>query len=281
MNAGIGGATAPATAERALLAHRVEGVAGGEPVVLLNGGLMSLAGWDRIAPAFVARCRLVRCDFRGQLLSPGPPPQSLDGHVADLLALLDALEIARIHLVGTSFGALVAVRFAARHAERAASLSAIAATDRITPEAWAETARMRELARAAAAGGDGGRVLDFLLPRAYTPEYLGAQSAAMRIYRHWVAALPAAWFQGLDGILSVLEGLDLTGDLAAIRCPALVLAAEGDRTFPPERARALAAGIADCRLVLLPGGSHSLVVEQPERVAGIVLELLPSLRAAT
>lgn len=258
-----------------LLTHRVTGQ--GEPLLLLNGGLMSIAAWDRIVGPLEASFQVVRCDFRGQLLSPGEPEPLLSAHVEDVIRLLDALGLERVHLAGVSLGGLVGTLLAALHPERARSLAVITSTERVTPAMWEETAEMRQIAREAAEGGDGGRVLDFLLPRTYTAEYLEAQRTAMGFYRQWVAALPAVWFRGLAAILSSLEGLDLTPHLGAIRCPTLIVAAAGDRTFPPEHARALAAGIAGSRLEIVPGGSHGLIVEQSEQVMEILLGFLRSL----
>lgn len=260
-----------------VLAHRVAGE--GPPLVLLNGGLMSIGSWDRIAAALEESFQVVRCDFRGQLLSPGEAEPRLEAHVEDVVRLLDFLGIERAHLVGASYGALTGTLLAALHPDRPLSLAAITTTDRVTPGMWEETAQMREITREAAEGGDGGRVLDFLLPRTYTAEYLEAQSTAFGFYRHWVAALPAVWFRGIAAILSSLEGLDLRPHLGAIRCPTLVLAAEGDRTFPPEHSRALATAIPGARLEIVPGGSHGLIVEQPERVLESLLPFLKSLES--
>jgi 3-oxoadipate enol-lactonase len=258
-----------------VLTHRVSGE--GEPLLLLNGGLMSIAAWDKIAAPLEGRFQVVRCDFRGQLLSPGEPEPRLEAHVADVIALLDHLDIERAHLAGVSYGALVALRLAAMHPERVLSVAAVSTADRITPRIWKETAEMREIALEAAAGGDGGRVLDFLLPRTYTAAYLESQNTAMGFYRQWVAALPVVWYRGLAALLASMQGLDLTPHLGAIRCPVLIVGAEGDRTFPPEHSRALADGIAGSRLVIEPGGSHGFIVEHSERVQEILLDFFSSL----
>jgi 3-oxoadipate enol-lactonase len=249
------------------------------PLLLLNGGLMTIASWDRIVGPLEAGFQVVRCDFRGQLLSPGVPEPRLEAHVADVVGLLDTLGLERVHVAGVSLGGLVGTLLAARHPERVRSLGVITSTERITPAMWEEPAQMRQITREAAEGGDGGRVLDFLLPRTYTAEYLEAQSHAHGFYRQWMAGLPAVWFEGLAGILSALEGLDLTPHLGAIRCPTLILGAEGDRTFPPEHSRALAAGIPGARLEIVPGGCHGLIIEQADRVLEILLGFLQSLDA--
>lgn len=260
-----------------LLKSRTDGE--GEPVLLLNGGLMSLAAWQPVAALLKPRFRVVRCDFRGQLLSPGEAPPSLDVHAGHVLELLDALGIERVHLAGTSFGGLVAIRIAARHPDRALSLAAIAASDRITPEVREMTSTARRLALAAAAGEDGGRLLDHMTPWMHAPAFREEQAEVLAFQRLWVSALPPVWFRGIAAILEAVEEIDLGPELGAIRCPALVLAAAEDRTFPLERSRALAAGIPGARLEVVPGG-HGLVIESPGRVAESLLAFLdtPSFR---
>ncbi|MRR12138.1 alpha/beta hydrolase, partial [bacterium] len=46
-----------------VLAHRVDGR--GDPLLLLNGGMMSLSAWEELARPLAERYRVVRCDFRG------------------------------------------------------------------------------------------------------------------------------------------------------------------------------------------------------------------------
>jgi 3-oxoadipate enol-lactonase len=264
------------------LTHRVEGDRGrGEPVLLLNGGLMSIAAWEPIAAALAERHQVIRCDLRGQLLSPGEPEPDIETHVADVIALLDHLGLDRVHLAGTSYGSFVALRLAALHPERAASVAVVAGTDRITPEAWAGTVVLRNLALEAIAGGDGGKVLEALLPGTYSPEYLEAQKTALAFHKTWVRAMPTIFFKGFVSMLSSMEGLDLTPGLGAVRCPALIVSAELDKVFPPERSEALAAGIPNARLEVVPGAPHGIVVERPDVTARLLLDFLASLAPGT
>jgi pimeloyl-ACP methyl ester carboxylesterase len=260
------------------LAYRVDGEGGrSEPVLLLNGGLMSIAAWEPIAALLAERYQVVRCDLRGQLLSPGEPEPDLEVHVRDVIDLLDRLDLDRVHMVGTSYGSFVALLLASFHPERVASVTVIAGTDRVTPEVWASTERLREIALEAIAGGtggDGGRVLEALLPTTYTPEYLEAQKAALAFHRSWVRAMPIIFFRGFVSMLSSMEGLDLTPHLGAVHCPVLIVAPELDQVFPPERSRALAAGLPNARLEIVPGAPHGIVVEQPDVIARHVLDFL-------
>jgi pimeloyl-ACP methyl ester carboxylesterase len=258
-----------------VLGHHIGGQ--GEPLLLLNGGLMTIATWEPIAAGLRDRWKVVRCDFRGQLRSPGEPPPDFEGHVRDVLDLMDALGLERAHLAGTSFGSMVALRIAATRPERALSVAAIAGTDRVSDEVRDLVSAMREVATEAAAGGDGGRVLDLLLPHTYTPEYLEEQREMLEFHRQWTSALPAWIFRGLAAMLESVEDLDLRPWAADIRCPALVLAPELDRTFPLERSRALAAAIPGSRLEILAGAPHGLIVEQPAAVLAALRRFLSDL----
>lgn len=256
-----------------LLAHLLRGT--GEPVVLLNGGLMSMSAWDPVAVPLEATHRVLRCDFRGQLLSPGVPPSTILGHADDLRRLLDHLGLPRVHVAGTSFGGLVGLTLAALHPERVLSLAVFTATDRVPPEDWLLAESLREACRAATEGGDGGRVLDLLAPHTFSAAWLEAQRGVLAARRAQIAALPTGWFRGLGGILGALEGLDLRPLLGRVRCPVLVVAAELDRTFPKDRSLALASALPDAKLEVVAGAGHALVLEEPGRV----LELMRSFLA--
>jgi pimeloyl-ACP methyl ester carboxylesterase len=259
------------------LGHRVTGNSDGPPLLLLNGGMMTMGAWEPVAAPLGEDFRVIRCDFRGQIFSPGEPEPNLEAHVADLIALIDSLEIDRVHVAGTSFGGFVALKLAVLHPSRVASISVIAAGERITPGLWEGSAKTRDAALAAAAGtGDGGRVLEFVLPATYSPAYLEANAELLGAHRRQTALLPRIWFLGIAGILSSLEGLDLTPGLPLVRCPALILAGEEDRMFPLEHSQALASGIPGARLVVVPGGSHGMVIERPGEVAEILRDFLHS-----
>jgi pimeloyl-ACP methyl ester carboxylesterase len=255
-----------------VLTHAVSGV--GPPLLLLNGGLMSYPAWEPLAGPLATSCRLVRCDFRGQLLSPGHAPPTLDGHADDLLRLLDALKLESAHVAGVSFGALVGITLAARAPSRVRSLIAMNATDRITSEIAERGAPAREAAHAAAQGGDGGRVLDLVAQTTWSPEYLTAEASALAVRRQAVSLLPRAWFAGLEQLMAALEDLDLTPLLPNITCPTLIVGGAADITFPIEHSRALATAIAGARLVVIPHGSHGLVIERSKLVIDLIVNFV-------
>lgn len=255
-----------------ILAHRVDGQ--GEPLLLLNGGMMSYAAWDDFVPPLAERFRVVRCDFRGQLRSPGETPATFAGHAEDLLALLDHLGIARAHVVGTSFGGFAAIHLAALAPDRVASLSALTVTDRISEEMASEAAALVVACHDVLAGGPREKVYDLIVRFAYSPAWAGAHAADLATRRALVAHLPPFWFAGLADLLGALEGLDLDPLLPRISCPALVLLADGDLAMPLAGGRALARALPRGELAVVEGAGHAVVVEKPRETLDHILAFL-------
>ncbi|MCG8459952.1 MAG: alpha/beta hydrolase [Holophagales bacterium] len=240
-------------------------------VLLLNGGMMTLAAWEHLAGGLLEPSPgeeaagdsygVLGCDFRGQLLSPGMAHPHLDAHAADVVHLLDHLELEAVHVLGTSFGGEVAALLAARHPRRVRSLAMVTAADR-TPPGMEENAReLAALARQVAAGGDPGPFHDALMRDVYSPEYLEANAAELAERR--ARALPAAWYEGLLGILRSVAHFDLGPELGRIACPTLVVHAAGDAVMPEPRVKALAAAISGAELAVHPTSGHALVSEDP------------------
>lgn len=100
---------APATVE---LAHRRQG--SGPPVVILHGLLGSGRNWQGIAAALASRFDVVLPDLRNHGGSPWDADAGYPALVADVLALLDRLGLARVRLVGHSMGGKVAMLLALR-----------------------------------------------------------------------------------------------------------------------------------------------------------------------
>ena len=256
----------------ALLAHQVDGE--GEPLLLLNGGMMSFTAWDAYVPTLAERHRVVRCDLRGMLRSPGERPEGFPGHAEDLLALLDHLGVARCHVAGTSYGAFAGLHLAALAPERVASLVAMTVADRVSPEMWAEADRMAVACRDALAGGSRERVYDLVSAFAFSREWAEAHAEEIAARRAAVSFLPDSWFSGLASLLSALEGLDVRPLLPHVTCPVLVLLAEGDRAMPRPWGESLAAAVPRGELAVVPGCGHGLVVEKPAETLSRLLAFL-------
>lgn len=255
-------------------------------MLLLNGGFMTFAAWEPCAAVLAERYRVLRCDFRGQLRTPGPAHRDLGPNVEDVVALLDHLnadgDLDRVHVLGTSFGGAVGLLLAARRPERLASLVAVTVSDHAT-EAMGEGARdLRRVVADLLAGGDRGAFHDALVEDVYSAGYLAANRDTLAERRRQIAALPDVWFAAVDDLLAAVETYDLRPDLGKIRCPTLVVVAGDDRVMPPERGRAvfraIARAVPDADLVEHAASGHALVAEDPEWLARQTLAFLEGLR---
>lgn len=92
----------------------------GEPVVMLHGFPQHWWQWRNIAPAIAAEGFQVFCpDLRGAGWTEADDPYIVrETRMQDLLALLDALNLDRVHLVSHDMGAITAVQLSYEHPER-------------------------------------------------------------------------------------------------------------------------------------------------------------------
>ncbi len=97
----------------------------GPPLVLIHGSWGDHVSWDLVVPALAQRFRVLTYDRRGHSQSQRPSTQgSTEEDVDDLVALIEHLGLAPAHVAGTSSGASLALRLAARHPELVRSVAA-------------------------------------------------------------------------------------------------------------------------------------------------------------
>lgn len=95
------------------------------PVLMMHGFARNALFWNRWVPAIADTHRVYRPDLLGCGLSDQPPaayrytPETIG---AQVLAVLDALSLPRVHWVGKSSGGLIGLKLAAAYPDRIASL---------------------------------------------------------------------------------------------------------------------------------------------------------------
>jgi pimeloyl-ACP methyl ester carboxylesterase len=98
----------------------------GDPVLLLHGWPQHWYCWRRVIPRLAADHRLLCADLRGFGWSDAPRSSYSKQELADdVIALLDALELDRVRLVGHDWGAFVAFLAALRAPDRFSELLAL------------------------------------------------------------------------------------------------------------------------------------------------------------
>jgi len=243
----------------------VEDAGGTGAPVLFSQGLL----WDTrlFAPQVAAlqgRYRCIAYDHRGQGRSEVTTHgYDMDALADDAAALIERLDVAPVHFVGLSMGGFVGLRLAIRRPELLRSLVLIDTS--AEAEARSKVPRYRLLNFIARWFGLWPAV-DRVMPILFGPSFLGdpARAAERAEYRARLLALGRIGTP--RAVRGVIERAGVADQLHRIRTPTLVLVGEEDGATPPERAEALAIGIAGAQLVRIPGAGHTSTLEQPAAV---------------
>lgn len=231
------------------------------PVVAFSNSLGTRSEmWDAQAEALSGRTRVLRYDTRGHGDSPAPPgPYSMEDLGADVIALLDRLELERVSFCGLSIGGMVGMWLAVNAPDRIERLAVCCTATALPPaDMWTD--------RAALVRAEGtGAVVDATIDRWFTPAFAERDPDTLERIR---ASFLATDREGYAGCCEALAGFDMTGRLGAVRAATLVIAGEDDPVGTPDRAAAIAAEIADARLVVLSDARHLAAVERAEEVTG-------------
>ena len=94
----------------------------GQPLVFLGGGGATAHFFDDFAPLLVDDFRVLGITRRGLGASSDVPPDDFEDLVEDIVAVLDAMELGSVVLVGHSFAGFEMTRFAERHVDRCSGL---------------------------------------------------------------------------------------------------------------------------------------------------------------
>lgn len=252
--------------------HEVVGE--GEPLVFLNGVMMTTLSWKQQTDVFSRQYRCVLHDFRGQLKSSKPPgPYSVAMHVDDLAHLLDELQIGSAHLAGTSYGGEVGMLFAGRFPQRVRSLTLLGCVAKPDEPLKRTVARWASMARNAPE-----TLWDETVHYNYSAEFIRAHPLFIEIAKERLASLPREWFIALAEMCDAFNDLDVPLD--AIRCPTLVMCGSEDRLKPVRFSREIAAGIPGAELEIIEGAGHALAIERAAAVNERIAAFLRRCRAA-
>ncbi len=242
-----------------------EGV--GPPLLLIHGLGSSGDDWAFQREDFVRAHRLVMPDLRGSGQSAkSPGPYSIALFAADLWALLDALGIESISILGFSLGGAVALEMALAQPTRVRKLVLCNALANYRTDTWHKWWEARlQVALVQLLG----------LPRT-------ARLIAKRLFPHEdqapkrqrvvdvVGANPKVAYLAT---IRALIGWSALDRIHAIACPVLILAAEFDYT-PLADKRNEVAHFPQVEFVVIEGSRHGTPFDASERFNARVLEFL-------
>lgn len=241
-------------------------------VLLLHGVGGGRSIWSDAASgtaSAIARtgCLAVAMDFPGYGDSAGQP--TLAAMVDSVLAMATHIGARRLVLVGHSMGGMVAQELVAvaPGVVHGLVLACTSASFGKADGAWQAQFLAERLAPLDAGLGMVG-MAKRLVPGMVSPlASATAANTAMEI----MGRVPEATYRVA---LPAIAGFDRRAALAAIQVPTLLLAAEHDRTAPPEVMQRMATRVPAAEYLCLPGAGHIANVEAPDAFNAAVVTFL-------
>lgn len=236
----------------------------GRAVILLHAFPLSADQWlpqlHRVPPGW----RLIAPDVRGfrgtgqAYQEVGLETATMGSHAADVLALMNHLDLDTAVVGGLSMGGYITLAVAKVAARRLDGL--VLADTRATADTEAgRAARDAMIARVQKEGAEG--VAAMMLPTLLGATSRAEQPELMDVLRALVMRNTPAAMASAVRAMTLRE--DATTWLSSIACPTLVVCGSEDVLTPPEESEAMAAAIPRSELVLLPKAGHLSNLETP------------------
>ena len=226
---------------------------------------------------FTQRHTLMRLDPRGVGMSDWDVPEiSLEGVVGDVEAAVSAAGLESFAMVGNSFGAAVAIVYAARHPERVSRLflwgsycRGALQRDR-SPQALERSRTLRSAAEIGWGSDEPAfrQLFASLLVPGATREQWTWFTDKMRLCCNGRNA--ARW-------LAMMEEVDVQALARQVRCPTLVLHSRHERRNPFAEGMRTAELIPNAEFVSLESANHVLLPDEPawQRLVGEFRRFVP------
>jgi 3-oxoadipate enol-lactonase len=236
------------------------------PVLTLSNSLgTNLHMWDDQAPAWSRHFRLVRYDRRGHGKSSVPKgPYTMERLGRDVLAVLDALGIAKINWCGLSMGGMVGQWLGANAPNRVDKLilsnTSCYFPDKAIWEGRIKTVREKGLSA----------MVDTNMERWFTKQFRECNPQAMAKMREMFLATKP---DGYIGCGEAIRDMDHRPLLAKISAPTMVIAGKHDPATTLEANEFIREHIPGAQIAVLDA-AHIANVEQPQVYADTVLKFL-------
>jgi 3-oxoadipate enol-lactonase len=245
--------------------YALSGAANAPVVVFCNSLGANFSMWDPQAAELENKYRVLRYDTRGHgQSSVTPGPYSIEQLGRDVVALLDALNIARANFCGLSMGGMTGMWLGLNAPARIEKIALCNTGAKIgSDKGWNSRieAVRRDGVKAVASG---------VIERWFTPEF---RARSPRVWESALHMLEAAPPQGYTACCEAIRDYDAREKISAIDVPALVIAGSKDSATPPADGRFIAEQISGARYVEL-NAAHLSNIESAERFTAELIQFL-------
>lgn len=247
----------------------------GEPILFLNGIMMSTASWKTFVPALSKDNRLLRID----LLDMGQSSRMSENYTQEIQvevvkAFLNHLNLSSINIMGISYGGEVAIQYALKYQNDVRRLMLFNTTSRTNE--W-----LRDIGRGwnkVGATLDGEAYYNMTIPVIYSSNFYVSNYEWMEKRRQLLIPLfSSPEFQArMKRLVISAESLDESQNIHKITVPTLIVSSEFDQLTPSSEQAYLAEHILNSTHIIVPKAGHAFMYEKPHIFVSLVLGFVNS-----
>lgn len=244
----------------------------GEPLLLIEGLGYASWQWFRQVEKFAGSYQTIIFDNRGVGESDKPDePYSIELMADDAAAMLRALGLTKVHVLGTSMGGYIGQKLTLRHPDLVRSL-VLACTSfggrhaiPLTQEALKSMLNVKDLLPE--------QIIRQGFGVAFSNGYPEDNPEVVDQLVAWRLAKPTpryAW----ERQFAAAADFDAEEEISGIKVPTLIITGTEDMVVPAQNSKLLAERIPGAQLITVQGGGHLFFIEKAAKFNRHVLDFL-------
>lgn len=242
---------------------------GKEAVAFFNGVMASTNSWELLEEPFKkAGFKIILHDFKGQLKSEKPEgPYTFKEHCEEAKELFEFLGINKLHLIGTSYGGEVALKFAILFPEMVKTISVIDSLSELDPVAKEFVNSWKIFCDTM----DGEIFFKGMAPSIYGAEFLENNKTMLSQRAKAIKGNPNNYLQGQKILYDTfVNDVYMTDELHKIVAPTLFIVGEDDILKKPKFSEIMHREVKNSEYVVLPNCGHVAIFEKPKELQSII-----------
>lgn len=240
----------------------------GEPLVILNGIMMSHASWSVFIPELSKDNKVILLDF----LDQGSSDKMTNGYKQDIQvevvkAVLDSLNIKNANVFGISYGGEIALQFAIKYKDFVNKLMLFNTTSCTNP--W-----LADIGRGwmkAAETYDPETYYNITIPVIYSPYFYSKNIEWMNNRKKVLyKVFTPSFLNAMNRLTESAEGYDVRNELKNIEANTLVVGSELDYLTPLMEQRFIHNEIKNSKFVTIENCGHASMYEKPNEFISLL-----------
>jgi len=211
---------------------------------------------------------------------PAPLPYTLLDMAKDVIGLMDALKIEKVHIVGASMGGAIAQIIAIHFPDRVFSLTSMSASSGNPDRPEGDEQALQAMTAPPPATNDPDTLANYLVN---TYKALGATDSDSVLKARALGHIERSWQPDAVNrqIAAVFIGdyCDRRGDLAKIDIPTMIIHGDADPMVPLEAGKEVAATIPGAGLCIIHGMGHDISLEFVDEIVDCILKIVVKSRS--